>query len=157
VFKSVSDWTGEIKFTYVCFRNVNPLEKKLILCIFYRNTADMCCISANLLTPGTLILQVMAVVLIQFGRHRAVRSTGVLFIYWILQFVSAVLALQTHARAVAAGVTNRADYRIRFFEDLFIIFSSGRGVKYCGDHICMYVCFLAFLKTIFLYFMNIGY
>jgi len=47
----------------------------------------------------------MAAVLIQCGRHRGVRSTGVLFIYWLLQFVSAILALQSHARAVAAGVT----------------------------------------------------
>ena len=96
------------------------------MCVFFiAHTADMCCISTNLLTRGMLILQVMAVVLIQFGRHRAVRSTGVLFIYWIFQFVSAVLALQTHARAVAAGVTNHADYRIRFFEDLFISFPFG--------------------------------
>jgi len=43
-------------------------------------------------------------VLIQFGRQRGVRSTGVLFIYWLLQSVAAVLALQTHARTVAAGV-----------------------------------------------------
>lgn len=50
------------------------------------------------------VSQVMAVVLIQFGRQRGVRSTGVLFIYWLLQLVSAVLALQTHARTVAAGV-----------------------------------------------------
>jgi len=46
----------------------------------------------------------MAAVLIQCGRQRGVRSTGVLFIYWLLQLVSAVLALQTHARNVAAGV-----------------------------------------------------
>jgi len=46
----------------------------------------------------------MAIVLIQFGRQRGVRSTGVLFIYWLLQSVAAVLALQTHARTVAAGV-----------------------------------------------------
>ena len=48
--------------------------------------------------------QVMAIALIQFGRQRGVRSTGVLFIYWLLQLVAAVLALQTHARTVAAGV-----------------------------------------------------
>ena len=48
--------------------------------------------------------QVVAIVLIQFGRQRGVRSTGVLFIYWLLQSVAAVLALQTHARTVAAGV-----------------------------------------------------
>jgi len=96
------------------------------VCVFFiAHTAGMCSISTNLLTRGMLILQVMAVVLIQFGRHRAVRSTGVLFIYWILQFVSAVLALQTHARAVASGVTNHAGYRIRFFEDLFISFPFG--------------------------------
>jgi len=46
----------------------------------------------------------MAAVLIQCGRQRGVRSTGVLFIYWLLQLISAVLALQTHARNVAAGV-----------------------------------------------------
>jgi len=46
----------------------------------------------------------MAAVLIQCGRQRGVRSTGVLFTYWLLQLVTAVLALQTHARNVAAGV-----------------------------------------------------
>jgi len=56
------------------------------------------------------IWQAMAIVLIQFGRQRGVRSTGVLFIYWILQFVSAVLALQAHARKVAAGVINCVFY-----------------------------------------------
>ena len=55
--------------------------------------------------------QVMAAVLIQFGRQRGVRSAGVLFVYWILQLVSAVLALQAHARTVAAGVITHAIHR----------------------------------------------
>jgi len=50
------------------------------------------------------ILQVMAAVLIQCGKQRGVRSTGVLFIYWLLQLISAVLSLHTHARTVAAAV-----------------------------------------------------
>ena len=65
-----------------------------------------CCYCSGLLIYVGFILQMTAVVLIQLGRHRGVRSTGVLFIYWILQFVSAVLALQAHARTVAAGVIN---------------------------------------------------
>jgi len=59
---------------------------------------------ASSLIHDVSVAQMMAVVLIQFGRQRGVRSTGVLFIYWLLQLVSAVLALQTHARTVAAGV-----------------------------------------------------
>jgi len=46
----------------------------------------------------------MAAVLIQFGRQRGVRSTGVMFIYWLLQLISSVLSLQTHARSIATGV-----------------------------------------------------
>lgn len=48
--------------------------------------------------------QTVSVGLIQFGRRRAVRSTGVLFIYWLLQLISASLILQSRARAVQAQV-----------------------------------------------------
>jgi len=116
----------------------------------------MCCISANLLTPGTLILQVMAVVLIQFGRHRAVRSTGVLFIYWILQFVSAVLALQTHARAVAAGVTNHPIIVFDFLK-IYLLVSPSEGceVLWRSYAYVVYVCLLVSFKDyVFVFHKN---
>jgi len=44
------------------------------------------------------------VLVIQYGRLRAVRTTGVLFVYWLLQLIAAVLILQSKSRSAASQV-----------------------------------------------------
>jgi len=87
----------------------------------------------------------MAAVLIQCGRHRGVRSTGVLFIYWLLQLVSAVLVLQTHARAVAAGVVIRT---ICCINCRLICFSVKIFLRVATQMCVSFTCAVLFLRVI---------
>jgi hypothetical protein len=94
----------------------------VILCLvdlIHRLRTNMVGVSpwpANLLAGFLQVIAMMlSIALIQLGRLRGVRSTGVLFLYWLLQLISASLILQSHSRSLGVHADGHAVYRVAYW------------------------------------------